>query len=427
MRNAIGVIGSILLMAVASFATVNVTSPSAGSTVGSSVHVTGNASMSGTVTALQVYIDGAMKYQANGASVDTYISLGGGSHYIVLQSWNNYGQYAKSAGFSFNVSGTTSTGINVTSPAQGSTVGSPVPVSASASMSGTVTTMQVYVDGNLLYQGNGSTVNTSLSNVGGGSHQLVVQSWNSYGQYAKSGTISFNVGSTTSTSSGTSTSSSTSIPSYANVYSNIDQMSGWSSCDSCAGAGGSGPTVSYSMSGYQSSPSMDGASAVYWLGGGTPYSDALWWKQLGANSSASHFVYDTYFYYTDASAPQALEFDLNQSVGGYKYIFGTQCNMRGDGQWDVWDNINARWSGTGIACPAPPTYTWNHLVWEFERVSGQLHFIAVTLNGVKHYVNRYYAPRASSANELNVAFQMDGNYAQTSYKVWLDKVMLSAW
>jgi hypothetical protein len=49
------------------------------------------------------------------------------------------------------------------------------------------------------------------------------------------------------------------------------------------------------------------------------------------------------------------------------------------------------------------------------------------LNGNKSYINRYYAPRASSASELNVAFQMDGNYAATSYKVWLDKVTLTAW
>ncbi len=372
--------------------------------------------MSGTITALQVYVDGNKLYQTSSSSVDTYLTLGSGSHYLVLQSWNSSGQYEKSAGVSFNVSSTT--GVTVSSPTPGSTVASPVAVSASATMSGTVTTMQVYVDGNKLYQGSGSTVNTSLSNVGAGSHQLVVQSWNSAGQYLKSATITFSV-STSSTI--------TPPPSGSTVYGNIDQTTGWQNCGACAGIGGSGPVVPFSLTQNQASPSMDGNSAMFWLGTGTAYAQALWWKQLGANAGVSHFIYDTYFYYTDANAPQALEFDVNQSVGGYKYIFGTQCAIRGSHTWEVWDNVNVKWSSTGVACPAPPTYQWNHLTWELERVNGQLHFISLTLNGVKSYINRYYAPRASSASELNVAFQMDGNYAAMSYKVWLDKITLTAW
>jgi hypothetical protein len=42
-------------------------------------------------------------------------------------------------------------------------------------------------------------------------------------------------------------------------------------------------------------------------------------------------------------------------------------------------------------------------------------------------VNRYYSPHSTSIKELDVAFQMDGNSTQTSYKVWLDKVTLKAW
>jgi hypothetical protein len=380
--------------------------------------------MSGTVTAMQIYVDGIKKYQGNGSSVDATLSLSSGSHYLVLQSWNNYGQYEKSAGRTFNVSGTSSnSGVSVSSPSNGATVSSSFNVTASAAMSGTVTAMQIYLDGVKRYQGGGSSVSTTIGSVSTGTHTLVIQSWNTAGQYAKSNPISISVGSSPSSSGSTGST----VPSGARVYSNIDQMSGWQNCGACAGIGGNGPIVPYSVSQYQTSPTIDGSSALFWLGTGTPYSQALWWKQLGANAGVSHFVYDTYFYYTDPAATQALEFDVNQSVGGYKYIFGTQCSPRSSGTWDIWDNINAKWLSTGIACPAPPAYKWNHLVWEFERVGGKIHYIAVTLNGVKNYVNRYYAPRASSAAELNVAFQMDGNYAATSYKVWLDKVTLTAW
>jgi hypothetical protein len=310
-------------------------------------------------------------------------------------------------------------GVSISSPSSGSTVTSPVKFVASGSIGGTVTAMQIYDNGSLKYQVKASSINTSLA-MAAGTHSIAIKIWNSAGQNVMTSE-------TIKVSGTSSTSGTTSVPSGAKVYSNIDQMSGWANCGACAGAGGNGSVVPFSQSQYQSSPSMDGSSSLFWIGGGTPYSDALWWKQLGANSAVSHFVYDTYFYYQNTAAPQALEFDLNQSVGGHKYIFGTQCNIRGDHAWDVWDNINARWVSTGIGCSAPPAYTWNHLVWEFERVNGQLHFIAVTLNGVKHYVNRYYWPRSSGASELNVAFQMDGNYAQTSYKVWLDKTTLKAW
>jgi hypothetical protein len=282
--------------------------------------------------------------------------------------------------------------------------------------------MQIYDGVTKKYQVSGSKIDTNLS-LASGAHSITIKVWNSAGQssYTKE---TINVTGSGGSDTGSST---TSIPSGAKVYSSVDQMSGWSHCSSCAGIGGAGSVVPYSMSQNQSSPSMDGRATMFYLGGGKAYSDALWWKQLGPNPAVSHLVYDTYFYYTNAGAPQSLEFDVNQALNGFKYIFGTQCSIRGSHTWDVWDNVNKRWRSTGIGCSSLPTYKWNHLVWELERTGGKLHFISVTLNGVKHYVNRYYSPRASSTKELNIAFQMDGNYKQTPYKVWLDKTTLKAW
>jgi len=53
--------------------------------------------------------------------------------------------------------------------------------------------------------------------------------------------------------------------------------------------------------------------------------------------------------------------------------------------------------------------------------------VAVTLDGVKSYVNAAYQAKPWSANEINVAFQMDGNGNQTAYNVWLDNVTLRYW
>lgn len=211
------------------------------------------------------------------------------------------------------------------------------------------------------------------------------------------------------------------------LKSSIQKMSGWQSCTVCAGANASGTKAVYWMAQYQSSPSISGASAKFFLGGSTPYSDALWWKQLGANNGATHFVYDLYFYLQTPQSSQALEFDANQSNGSKKFIFGTQCNLKGGSVWDVWDARYGAWRSTGIPCYAPTAYKWHHLTWEFYRDSGMTHFISITLDGVKHYVNRAYYAIPMGAQEINVAFQMDGNYAQQDYAAWLDNVSLKYW
>jgi hypothetical protein len=278
-----------------------------------------------------------------------------------------------------------------------------------------VTAMAVYFDSVLKYKVGAANVDTYIS-TSVGSHYVVIQSWDSTG-YVQKQALTIQV-----------TSSGSPVPSNATYYSNIDQMTGWSSCDACAGQGGAGPSASYSMSANQSSPSLDGKSAVFFLGGSSPYSSALWWRQLGGNSSVSHFVYDLYFYLKNPAASQALEFDVNQSLNGKKFIFGTQCDYRDHKDWDVWDTANGVWVKTGIGCTTPQAYTWNHLVLEFERTStGKALFVAVTLNGKKSYINRSYYPKSANAYELNTAFQMDGNGTTVDYSTWVDKMQLIAW
>lgn len=209
---------------------------------------------------------------------------------------------------------------------------------------------------------------------------------------------------------------------------NIDQMTGWESCSVCAGTAGAGSYAPHSYKQNVASPSKDGRAMQFFLGGSTPYSNALWWKQLGPRSSARNFVYDLYYYIKNPSAAQALEFDVNQSLDGKKLIFGTECDFKYRKAWKVYDPYNRQWKVTSIPCYVPKAYTWHHVTLEFRRTSeNKVSFVAVTINGKKSYFNRTYAPKASSAKELNVAFQMDGNKYQTDYSVWLDKVKLTYW
>ncbi|GAC1661824.1 MAG: hypothetical protein NVS9B15_25350 [Acidobacteriaceae bacterium] len=163
------------------------------------------------------------------------------------------------------------------------------------------------------------------------------------------------------------------------------------------------------------------------MANGASYSNALWWRQLGAHPAATHFIYDLQFYMKSPSLAQGLEFDVNQSLNGKKYIFGTECDLRNGNVWRVYDSTKSAWLSTSIHCGTPSAYAWHHVLLEFARVNGQVHFVSVSMNGTKSYINRTYAPRDSSAKELNVAFQMDENGSGTGYSTYLDQVKLTYW
>jgi len=315
-------------------------------------------------------------------------------------------------------------GVTVTSPTSGSTTTSPVHFVASASSTNPITAMRIYVDNVSVYLVSASTLDTFVS-MATGTHSVVVQAWDSTGAVYKT-PLSLSISGTTATPTPTPA-PLPAPPSTATIKNNIDQLSGWASCTVCAGANASGPVAIYSMTEFQSSPSEDGASAKFSISGSTPYADALWWKQLGAADWATHLKYDVDFYLTTPQYAQALEFDNNQSNGVFKFIYGTQCNIRSGGVWDVWGNAAGNWLSTGIACSAPAAFKWHHLTWEFTRTSTNVVFVGFTYDGVTHYVNKSYPARSSTVHELNVAFQMDGDYAQHAYSTWLDKVTLTYW
>lgn len=275
--------------------------------------------------------------------------------------------------------------------------------------------MRIYLDYTSVYSVKAGKIDTYI-NASAGTHNLIIQAWDSTGtSFKNTRTVSIS-----SSGSGTTSGSKT--------FSNIDQMTGWDDCTVCAGPDGQGKVASYSMKQSISSPSMDGKSAQFYIGGTNKYASAIWWKQLGANSAPTHFVYDLYFYIKNANAAFALEFDVNQSTLGKRWIMGTQCGNNYDKQWDVWDGIYSTWRPTGISCTGLAPYVWHHLTEEFYRANGRVYYVSITLDGVKHYINRNYGPKPNvSANDINVAFQMDLNSTPTSYNAWLDKVKLTYW
>lgn len=410
-------VATVSLLVSAAQAGITVSSPANGADVGTPVHIVASATSSSPIVAMKVYVDNSVAYSTSSNSIDTYLPMASGWRYVVVQSWDSTGAVQKQAlnikvAYTTTVQPSSTSGITVSEPANGSTVGSPVRMVASSP--GAVA-IKVYVDDQVAFSTGSASFDTYIA-MAAGTRNIVVQSWDSSGVVRKQPlTISVGGGSSTPATTG-------------NGFYDIDQLGGWEHCDSCAGIGGVGPQIPYSYTQGRWDPAMDGKSMEFWIGGDIPYSNALWWKQLTPKAGATNFVYDVYFYVKNPTASQALEFDVNQSVNGRKYIWGTECNVGETQTWRIWDTANARWVDSGAPCARPSAYQWHHLVWEFRREGDAVLFVSVTMDGQKQYINRqFWSKWVGNVEELNVAFQMDGNYNQTDYSVWLDKITLNYW
>jgi len=460
LKRLIGTALSIVVCSAAATASVTVTSPTNNSTVPLSTTVVASAtpySSSYHVSAMQILVNGSKVYSTSSSSLSHAVSLINGSNKIMVKAWDTGGHYFEKVVYatgSSSASPTSSTGagVSISSPANNSTVALSTIVAASATPSGShaIDAMQVLVNGSKVYSTTSSTLSKTIT-VNSGSNKIMVKAWDTGGNYYEkvvyvTGSTSGGNTTTTADDSGSSSSTtSTSAPSTATTYSRIEEMGGWTSCTTCAGAGANGTVATYSMKQGMSSPSMDGNSAKFSLGGSTPYSDALWAKQLTNDatkvSTAKHFIYDMYFYYTNSHAVQGLEFNVSQYFSGKGFIYGVQCNVR-SGSGPHWDYsgikdpsapltlTNMTWHSTGVSCAAPPTYTWNHFTLEVERTSdNRVHYISLTLNGSKHYLN-FYAPMRIAPSDwrgIDVHYQMNGNYEQEDYTTYVDKFSLTSW
>ena len=421
----------ILSGAISGQASVTVTSPGSGSEVGSPVHYAATASTSTCsrgVASMGIYINNVLTYVSQGASLNTSLSFSPGSYHTVVEEWDHCGGATYTT---IPITVENKTGVWVSSPANNSTVASPVNYRATASTSTCskgVASMGVYINNVLTYVSQGASLNTSLS-FSPGTHDTVVEEWDRCG-----GASYTPVNITTTGGNGHTLSSLQASGGWVGYG---EYPPGYSICQSC----GSG--VTWWMAQHVKSPSLSGNSSEFHIGGTTPYSDVLWTNPLIGQKSTQglpdsnhallptlhNFTYDAYFYTGQLSLIQVLEFDISMYFDGLSLIWGHQCRIAGGNEWDVWDNANAKWVATGAACH-PVNNGWNHITLQVQRESDNwLLFQSITLNGVKTVLNWYYAPHSAPSGwwGITVNYQQDGNYQQAPYTAYLDNFNFTYW
>jgi hypothetical protein len=415
-------------------ASVSVSAPANGSSVGSTVQYVASASSSCSkgISAMGIYTGPyQLAYTVEGAHLNTLLTLNPGVYNTVVEEWDNCGGASTTP-----ITITVGSGgqVNVTAPKANSTVSSTVQyvASASSSCSKGISAMGIYTaPGQLAYTVQGAQLNTLLT-LNPGVYNTVVEEWDNCGGAAVT-PVTITVGGGGSSSS---------------VFTNLQQQPGWTGyallppsyniCNSCTA---SGPQATWAMTQDISSPSLSGNSTRMDIGGDTVYSDILWNNHLIGNFSTQgmpdynqtivpnlhNFTYDVYFYVEDPGDSQALEFDINQFVGGKSYIWGHECRIAGGNEWDIWDDPGQTWHPTGVACN-PLANAWNHLTLQVQRTSdNQLLFQSITLNGVTSTLNYYENPTTTTWYGVTINYQQDGNYKQTPYSVWLDKLNFTYW
>ena len=407
-----------------SFADVVTTAPLNGATSSPSVHFVASASSPySPIASMTINVDSKDVYKVNASHLDTTVTLSSGSHSVYMKAWDNqdhYFQQVLTVNVQNNAPASTTTGVSVSSPANGSTSPASVHFVASASSPySAIGAMTINVDSKDLYKIAANHLDTYLT-LGTGNHSVYMKAWDVTGHYFQQ-VLTVNV-----QNGGTST-----PPSNDPVISDIQSFGGWESCGSCAGPGGKGATVSFGMNQGIKNPSMDSKAAQFWLGGTskTPYSNALWFKRLPGSATATHFIYDFYFYITNPSVAQGLEFDVFYSRDGLKNYFLTECDSRGKyaGTWQVSNATIDQWQHTGYPCKVNAN-SWNHVTLEFYRTpSGMTHFVSATMNGNKVNFNVEYPPEKVNSFEMNTAVQLDGDEKQDNYSIYVDKMSLKYW
>jgi hypothetical protein len=408
--------------------TVRVSSPYNGATVGGSFTLYASASSSYGVSGWYIYVDNNAAWHTAGptGSIAAPLSLSAGTHSVRVRAWDNTGAY----GDALLTLTATQSGVQVSvqSPSNGATVGSPATVTASASSPNGISGWVVYMDDQNVYQvDNYSNWLSAQVNMPSGTHSVYVRAWDRNGSYGTSPRFAVNVGS----GIGIST-----PPSSAVVLSKMEETpdSQWGSCSDCAGALHS--TDNFWTAAYQTSPSMDGASRQFYVGG-SPWTAALFYHKLGSwggqYNYATHFIWDFYVYVDSASLNNVwtFEFDLFQAIGGWEYMIGSHCSI-GDGYWYGWNQQTYQWIKLGNAPCIKSQWApgWHHVTWYVERIPGSHYYKydSLVMDGRTYPLNLTQPASPMNWGDVTgVQWQVDTNGNGGGVHWWIDRAKLTLW
>jgi len=213
------------------------------------------------------------------------------------------------------------------------------------------------------------------------------------------------------------------------VIDNI-QSNTWLTCGNCGNTGATGPTAPYSFTLNIASPSEDNAATQFSLAAVTPFTNGFFYQQHGAVKSqlnALSYEFDLYIPTGMENAPQAIEFQCQQTLDGYVYNFAWQADYPTN-VWRTFDYASTTWQPTSIPLQRFTPGTWHHIVAEYhnDTVNHLTVHDALTVDGVRFTAGiTHNAPLTGGSNQFSNAFQLDSNSVPAAYSVYVDKMKIT--
>lgn len=157
-----------------------------------------------------------------------------------------------------------------------------------------------------------------------------------------------------------------------------------------------------------------------------PYADRYWYRELGADPFKSRYRYEASFLFgsaSDSNAPQAVEMDIQQCIGGLVFNPALQFAFASN-QIRIWNRSvkpQGEWVPTGLPCTRWNFGQWQTVAIEAHRTLNTVMYDSLTINGtVTKLTQSFVAPNFGKPDMLNVGFQLDGNKDGTAFKIYPD-------
>ena len=191
------------------------------------------------------------------------------------------------------------------------------------------------------------------------------------------------------------------------------------------------------VKGNVSTPSLDGNALWCGVTGGMPFSNVHCYRNLLPDPSATVFTLTLSFWFSPTttfnnvggdSIVQALEFSMSKWQEAKRYEFALQWQNVGAGgpQWRYWDPLrpaSERW----VSLTIPETLAgeqWHTFTLEGEIINGQVYYRNFTIDQRSYGLGILVPPAATPGepDRLAMAVQLDGNFTQSPYDLFIDKV-----
>jgi hypothetical protein len=413
---------------------IAVTSPASGSTVGIPFVLTATAGpcSSQPIAATGYSVDDGSTTAVFATSINSQVTASSGSHVLHVKSWGNQGAGCVTdvpIMVSSSAAAALFTDLTVSHPSQSAKLVSPFALSASATkcQSQSIAAMGYSIDDSsnttAVY---GAALNMqAISPIG--AHTIHVKSWGSQGASCVSN-IAVNV----------VPSPVSMLPSSAIAVNAIQTLTNWQA-ESDAATGTTGGASTSGTTKLVNSPTLSGLGRVF-VTNYANYEGERYYASFGADSSATNFLYDGWFYLPSPSTNIAiLEFDMNQVMAnGQTVIYGFQCDSWSN-TWDYTANAGTPaqfsdvWLHSTATCNIQnwATDTWHHVQISYSRdAAGKVTYKSVWLDNVQQDLN-ITVPSAFALGwspTLLTNFQVDGmTEAPATATAYADKITVYRW